>query len=61
MSIIEFSLMFLELAGILFEASNMYSSPVKSLTDIFYSEEEGQVNPDRVIVLIKRKIRLWAT
>jgi len=53
--------MFLELAGILFEASNMYSSPVKSLTDIFYSEEEGQVNPDRVIVLIKRKIRLWAT
>ena len=54
-SFIDFAPTFLELAGIDFEASGMHSSPGKSLTDIFYSEKEGQVNPDRDVVLIGRE------
>ncbi len=54
-SFIDFAPTFLELAGIPFEESGMYPSPGKSLTDIFYSEKEGQVNPDRDIVLIGKE------
>ncbi len=54
-SFIDFAPTFLELAGIPFEKSGMHASPGKSLTDIFYSEKEGQVNPDRDIVLIGKE------
>jgi N-sulfoglucosamine sulfohydrolase len=54
-SFIDFSPSFLELAGIPFGKSQMHSSPGKSLTDIFFSEKEGQVNPDRDVVLIGRE------
>jgi N-sulfoglucosamine sulfohydrolase len=54
-SFIDLAPTFLELAGIPLEESGMYSSPGNSLTDIFYSEKEGQVNPQRDIVLIGKE------
>ncbi|SNR54279.1 Arylsulfatase A [Lutibacter agarilyticus] len=54
-SFIDFAPTFLELAGIKYEDSGMHSSPGKSLTDILFSEKEGQVNPDRDIVLIGKE------
>lgn len=54
-SFIDFAPTFLELAGIQFEDSQMYPSPGKSLTDIFQSGEDGQVNPERDVVLIGRE------
>lgn len=54
-SFIDFAATFLELAGIPFEKSGMMSSPGKSLTDIFYSENEGQVNPERDFVVIGKE------
>ena len=54
-SFIDFAPTFLELAGIPFEESGMKSSPGKSLTDIFYSEKEGQINPERDVVLIGKE------
>lgn len=54
-SFIDIAPTFLELAGIPFEKSGMHSSPGKSLTDIFYSEKEGQVNPERDILLIGKE------
>jgi len=54
-SFIDFAPTFLELAGIPFEESGLHSSPGKSLTDIFYSEKEGQVNPERDILLIGKE------
>ena len=54
-SFIDFAPTFLELAGIPYEESGMHSSPGKSLTDIFYSEKEGQVNPERDVVLIGKE------
>lgn len=54
-SFIDFTPTFLELAGISIEDSQMHSSPGTSLTDIFYSEKEGQVNPERDYVLIGRE------
>lgn len=54
-SFIDFAPTFLELAGISFEDSEMHPSPGKSLTDIFYSEKEGQVNAERDYVLIGRE------
>ncbi len=54
-SFIDFAPTFLDLAGIPFNESGMKSSPGKSLSDIFYSEKEGQVNPDRDIVLIGKE------
>jgi arylsulfatase A-like enzyme len=55
MSFIDFAPTFLELAGIPFDKSGMQSSPGKSLTDIFYSQKAGQVNPKRDIVLIGKE------
>ena len=54
-SFIDFAPTFLELAGIPFEESDMHSSPGKSLTDILYSEKDGQVNPERDVVLIGKE------
>lgn len=54
-SFIDFASTFLELAGVPFEQSGMQSSPGKSLTDIFYSEKDGQVNPERDILLIGKE------
>ncbi|NNJ70166.1 MAG: sulfatase [Kiritimatiellales bacterium] len=54
-SFIDFAPTFLEVAGIPFEQSGMHSLPGRSLTDIFYSEKSGQVNPERDFVLIGRE------
>jgi arylsulfatase A-like enzyme len=54
-SFIDFAPTFLDLAGIPFNESGMKSSPGKSLIDIFFSEKDGQVNPDRDIVLIGKE------
>ncbi len=54
-SFIDFASTFLELAGIPYEKSGMKSSPGKSLTDIFYSTKDGQVNPERDYVLIGKE------
>jgi len=54
-SFIDLAPTFLDLAGIPFKESGMKSSPGKSLSDIFYSEKDGQVNPDRDIVLIGKE------
>jgi len=54
-SFIDFAPTFLELAGLPFEKSGMQSSPGRSLTDIFYSEKDGQVNPERDVLLIGRE------
>jgi len=54
-SFIDFAPTFLELAGIPFEESGMHPSPGRSLTDIFYSEKDGQVNPEREYVLIGKE------
>lgn len=54
-SFIDFASTFLELAGIPFEKSGMHSTPGKSLTDIFNSEQEGQVNPERDVVLVGKE------
>lgn len=54
-SFIDFAPTFLEVAGIPFAQSGMHSSPGRSLTDIFYSEKEGQVNPERDFVLIGKE------
>lgn len=45
----------LEIAGIDYQKSGMHSSPGRSLTDIFYSKKDGQVNPNRDIVLIGKE------
>lgn len=54
-SFIDFAPTFLELAGISIDESGMFPSPGRSLTDIFYSEEDKQVNPERDILLIGRE------
>lgn len=54
-SFIDFAPTFLELAGIKFENSGMHSSQGRSLTDILYSNKEGQVNPKRDILLIGKE------
>ncbi|VGO14891.1 Arylsulfatase [Pontiella desulfatans] len=54
-SFIDFAPTFLEVAGVPFEESGMHSSPGRSLTDVFYSEKAGQVNPERDFVLIGKE------
>ena len=54
-SFIDFAPTFLELAGIPFETSGMQASPGRSLTDIFYSDRSGQVNPERDFVVLGKE------
>ena len=54
-SFIDFAPTFIELAGIPFETSGMQASPGRSLTDIFYSDRSGQVNPERDFVVLGKE------
>lgn len=54
-SFIDFAPTFLQVTGIDYKDSEMQSSPGISLTDIFYSDIEGQVNPNRDVVLIGKE------
>ena len=54
-SFIDIAPTLLDIAGIDFQNSGMKPSPGKSLTDIFYSNKEGQVNPNRDVVLIGKE------
>jgi arylsulfatase A-like enzyme len=51
-SFVDLAPTFLELAGLAWEETGLAPSPGKSLTDIFRSPKEGQVNPARDHVLI---------
>ena len=54
-SFIDFAPTFIELAGLTWEATGMQPSPGRSLTDIFFSEKSGRVNPQRDHVLIGKE------
>ena len=54
-SFIDFAPTFLQVTGIDYKDSEMQSSPGISLTDIFYSDIEGQVNPNRDVLLIGKE------
>ena len=54
-SFIDFAPTFLEVAGLSEEESGMEAITGRSLTDIFYSPEAGQVNPERDHVLIGKE------
>jgi N-sulfoglucosamine sulfohydrolase len=53
-SFIDFAPTFLELAGVSIEKSGI-ESPGKSLTDIMNSPKDGQVNPERDMILIGKE------
>jgi arylsulfatase A-like enzyme len=52
---IDFAPTFLELAGVSETESGMQAIEGTSLTDIFYSENDGQVNPSRDFVLLGKE------
>ncbi|WP_297090389.1 sulfatase-like hydrolase/transferase [uncultured Draconibacterium sp.] len=52
---IDFVPTYLELAGVTAEESGMQPVTGKSLTDLFYSEKEGQINPERDFVVIGKE------
>lgn len=54
-SFIDFAPTFLEVAAIPADSTSMEPMTGKSLTDIFYSEKSGQVNPERDHVLIGKE------
>lgn len=54
-SFIDFAPTILELAGISFETSGMHELTGTSLTDIFNSTKEGQVNPKRDYVIVGKE------
>ena len=54
-SFIDFVPTFLEIAGIPFQDTGMHSLAGQSLTDIFYSTKEGQVNPERDFIVIGKE------
>lgn len=54
-SFIDIAPTFLELVGIKWETSGMSESPGRSLSDILFSEQSGQVNPQRNHVLIGKE------
>lgn len=49
---IDFAATYLEIAGLTPETAGMQPITGKSLTDIFYTEKEGTVNPERDFVLV---------
>ena len=54
-SFIDFAPTFLEVAGIDFGKGRMQPMQGKSLTDLFYSDRSGQINPTRNFVLIGKE------
>lgn len=54
-SFIDFAPTFLEVAGVPADSTAMQAMTGRSLTDIFYSEDAGQVNPERDHVLIGKE------
>jgi len=54
-SFIDFAPTFLDVASIRYSDSGMASSPGRSLTDIFNSKKDGQVNPKRDYILIGKE------
>lgn len=52
---IDFTPTYLELAGLTAETTGMQPVTGKSLTDIFYSEKEKNVNPERDFVLVGKE------
>jgi arylsulfatase A-like enzyme len=52
---IDFTPTYLEVAGLSAEDAGMQPTTGKSLTDIFYSEKEGNVNPERNFVLVGKE------
>ncbi len=54
-SFIDFAPTFLELAGVAADSTAMEPLQGRSLTDIFYSKQAGQVNPERDHVLIGKE------
>ncbi len=54
-SFIDFTPTFLELAGITAEEAGMQAVTGKSLTDIFFSENEGSISPERDFVLVGKE------
>ena len=54
-SFIDFAPTFIEIAGLTWDQSKMKPTPGRSLTDIFESTQEGQVNPTRDHVLIGKE------
>ncbi|MBF0199567.1 MAG: sulfatase, partial [Planctomycetes bacterium] len=54
-SFIDFAPTFMEVAGIPYGKSGMMPSPGISLTDIFYADKGGQVNPERDYILIGKE------
>ncbi len=54
-SFADFAPTFIELAGLTWEETGMYPTVGRSLTDILYSDQDGQVNPDRDHVLLGKE------
>ncbi|MEX0680667.1 MAG: sulfatase [Balneolales bacterium] len=54
-SLADFAPTFIELAGLTWEETGMYPTVGRSLTDILYSDQDGQVNPDRDHVLLGKE------
>jgi len=54
-SFIDFAPTFLEVAGLDAKSAGMAATTGRSLTDIFQSEKEGQVNPERDFVLVGKE------
>jgi hypothetical protein len=54
-SFIDFAPTFLEVAGVDLQLSDMQKMSGRSLTEIFYSEKEGQVIPERDYVLVGKE------
>ncbi len=54
-SFIDFAPTFIELAGLSWNQSGMQPAAGRSLTDIFYATQSGQVNPERDHVLIGKE------
>mgnify|MGYP005840929061 CR=1 FL=1 len=54
-SFADFAPTFVELAGIPWPQSGMHPTVGRSLTDIFYSDREGQVNPERNHILLGKE------